>query len=138
MFLHCWWIDIKVAGSHRVIHAGMNVHSKSANYVYILPIGETAHLRLFLKSRNLKNFAMSPNTHSAPTLALLMAVLYRACCGFNWGLLNGFVIVVVVNKRGSVKQNWFPFQLIESCCKSGTIAESASIPLSWRLPSTGP
>ena len=46
--------------------------------MYILPIVENPNLRVFLKSRNLKKFAMSPNTHSAPTLALLMAVLYAA------------------------------------------------------------
>ena len=46
--------------------------------MYILPIVENPNLRVFLKSRNLRKFAMSPNTHSAPTLALLMAVLYAA------------------------------------------------------------
>ena len=46
--------------------------------MYILQIGGNPNLRLFLKSRNLKKFAMSRNTHSAPTLALLMAVLYAA------------------------------------------------------------
>ena len=57
---------------------------KKAQTMYILPVGESPNLRcVFLKSRNLKKFAMSPNTNSTPTLALLMAVLYAACCGFN-------------------------------------------------------
>ena len=56
---------------------------KKAQTMHILPIGENPNLRFFLKSRNLKKFAMSPNTHSTPTLALLRAVLYAACCGFN-------------------------------------------------------
>ena len=51
---------------------------KKVRTMYILPIGENPNLRVFLKSRNFKKFAMSPNTHSAPTLALLMAVLYAA------------------------------------------------------------
>ena len=56
---------------------------KRAQTMYILAIGKSPNLRFFLKSRNFKKFAMSPNTHSTPTLALLMAVLYAACCGFN-------------------------------------------------------
>ena len=54
-----------------------------------MPIDESLNSRFFLKSRSLKKFAMSSNTHLTPTLALLVAVLYVACCGFNWGLLNG-------------------------------------------------
>ena len=57
---------------------------KKAQTIYILPIGESPNLRFFfLKSRDLKKFAISPNNHSTPTLALLIAVLHADCCGFN-------------------------------------------------------
>ena len=69
---------------------------KKAQTMYILPIRESPNLSFFLKLRNLKKFAMSPNTHSTPTLVLLMAVLYAACCAFNLG----FAVVLVVDKRG--------------------------------------
>ena len=57
--------------------------TKKAQTLYILPIGEIPNLRIFLKSRSFKKFAMSPNTHSTPPLALLMVLLYVACRGFN-------------------------------------------------------
>ena len=68
--------------------------------MYVLPKGENPNLRLFLKSRNLKMFAMSPNTHSAPTLALLMTVLYAVSVDLIKGYLMKFVVVVVVDRRG--------------------------------------
>ena len=54
---------------------------KKGQSIYILAIGESPNLRGFLKSRNLKKFAMSPNTHSTPTLVLLVAVLQARARG---------------------------------------------------------
>ena len=73
---------------------------KKGQSIYILAIGESPNLRGFLKSRNLKKFAMSPNTHSTPTLVLLVAVLQARAGGGGGsrgsGLLPFFDTVQIV------------------------------------------
>ena len=54
-----------------------------AQTTYILPMALSPILRLFLKSRDLKEFITSQKIHSTEVLTLLIFLLYNSIAGIN-------------------------------------------------------